>query len=240
MGHSLWVKPGEELRVGNAMSLSMTSGTKHNNTWHRGLCRAASRFGIHAACVRGSSQLLMFVLVGLGLGAGIGCASQRASNNVSIASQEYTAAFESARDVLREYKFTLERVDAQQGVITTAPKDSAGLATPWDTHQTYVSQDISDLVNHQQRRVRITFPDADVSLGAGKFVSVEVYVDRLHSPGLRVPSRATSLWTVSRDPVASARGVAYQYTVARERDTALEKRIADRVERRIRERANTT
>jgi hypothetical protein len=199
----------------------------------------AARGGLRNTLLRG---LLTFAAMLSGTLVGPGCASNRVDTNVRIAPDQYTAAFEAARDVLREYKFTLERVDAQQGIITTAPKDSAGLATPWDTQQTHLSQDISDFVNHQQRRVRVTFPQNTAVGGSGevtsdRLVQVEVYVDRLHSPGLRVPSRAPTLLSISRDPVANARGVAYQYPVTRQRDGELEKRIADRVQKRLEERA---
>jgi hypothetical protein len=162
------------------------------------------------------------------IGGVFGCASSRQSSAVEIAPAGREVAFEAARDVLREYRFTLERVDAQAGVITTAPRDSAGLAMPWDTQQTHLSQDVSDFVNHQQRRVRVLVDTR---------VDVEVFIDRVHSPGLRVPARATALWSVTDDPRESSRGAGYQYTVTRERDVALERRIADRIERRMNERA---
>jgi hypothetical protein len=68
-----------------------------------------------------------------------------------------SGAFDLARDVLREEGFILDRVDAAAGIITTRPKTTAGLATPWDAEQSSAEQEIDDLANRQQRTVRITF-----------------------------------------------------------------------------------
>lgn len=72
-----------------------------------------------------------------------------------------SGAFDLARDVLREEGFMLDRVDAAAGVITTRPKTTAGVATPWDSEQSSAEQEIDDLANRQQRTVRITFEPVD-------------------------------------------------------------------------------
>lgn len=172
--------------------------------------------------------LAVFIIAATG-----GCASSRPNSDVTFSQERYTQAFDAARDTLREYKFTLERVDADEGIITTASLDSAGLAAPWQTHQTHLSQDAGDFLNHQQRRARVTFVPVTIDGVTQRVAQVEVYVDRLHSPGLRVPARASTLWSVSNDPVAASRGVTYLHSVPRERDTSLEKRIADRIERKL-------
>ena len=60
-----------------------------------------------------------------------GCATSRPAE-FATAPGGYAAAFDAAREVLREFRFELERVDARSGIITTRPKATAGLATLWD------------------------------------------------------------------------------------------------------------
>lgn len=91
----------------------------------------------------------------LGLPAG-GCAGHT-PGPVDIPAGRYTAAFEAAKESLREAHFGLERVDAASGVITTTARQSGGLATPWDDDQSGFDQEWDDMLNQQSRRVRITF-----------------------------------------------------------------------------------
>ena len=66
-----------------------------------------------------------------------GCAgSGPRSAEFQVSPGQYARAFDEARDVLTGYRFELDRVDAAGGVIATAPKTTAGLATPWDSEQT--------------------------------------------------------------------------------------------------------
>lgn len=168
-----------------------------------------------------------------------GCASGREGSEVVVQKDAYAATFDATRRVLRSHRFELERVDAAAGVITTAAKNSAGFATPWDLDQTTFAQDLGDLINHQRRRVRVTFRDGMGKGGSGEtdvaggwgVADVEVFIDRVQSPGLRVPSRAPTLWSVATDPAQSARGVSYQYETPRTRDVELEKRLADEIEK---------
>ncbi len=166
-----------------------------------------------------------------------GCASRRAEPTVAMPAGGYAGGFDAAREALRSAGFELDRVDAQAGTITSQPRASSGLATPWDTQQSGFTQEVSDLLNQQRRRVRVTFTAAgtDTPPVAGEAVEarVEVYVDRLQHPGLRVPSRAATLWSVTRDPVRSERGLGSGYQTPVNRDRALERRIADEIERRM-------
>lgn len=167
-----------------------------------------------------------------------GCVSGRPEPTVTMAGGVYAAGFDAAREALRAAGFELDRVDAAAGTITSQPRASSGLATPWDTQQSGAMQELSDLLNQQRRRVRITFTAAGaqtppVSSGPVE-ATVEVYVDRLQQPGLRVPSKAVNLWTVTRDPAQAERGLGTAYQTAVQRDRELERRIADDIERRMR------
>lgn len=167
-----------------------------------------------------------------------GCASSRPDPSVTMAGDAYAAGFDAAREALREAGFELDRVDAAAGTITSQPKASSGLATPWDTQQSGMMQEVSDLLNQQRRRVRITFTAAGSQTPPGPSgpveATVEVYVDRLQQPGLRVPSKAVTLWSVTRDPVRAERGLGPGYQTPVQRDRELERRIADDIEHRLR------
>lgn len=89
----------------------------------------------------------------------VGCAGS-GRPEFRVAADDYTLTFDAARDVLADYRFMLSRVDARAGVITTTPKTTGGLFTPWDTEQSKLSQEWEDTLNKQRRRVEITFTPA--------------------------------------------------------------------------------
>src|SRR5688500_8446844 len=100
--------------------------------------------------------LILIVLALLG-----GCGSSKMlPSTFAVDAGRYGEAFDAAREVLRAARFDIDRVDAGGGVISTEPKRSAGLATPWDREQSTMGQEFEDLLNHQQRTVRITFEPA--------------------------------------------------------------------------------
>lgn len=142
----------------------------------------------------------------------------------------FEQAFDAARKVLSSHGFELERVDAVNGVISTAPKSSAGLATPWDLDQTTFKQEMDDFLNYQERRVRIEFA-RDAHLPDSKWVgNVTVNMYRHQTPGSRVPSKSATLWTATRDPLKDQQGLGLYYKVPTKRDTKLERRLAEEIE----------
>ncbi len=180
-----------------------------------------------AACVAG--------VVACAAASGLGGCAARGTGEFVVAPGAYPAVFDATRDVLRGSRFTLERVDAAEGVVTTRDKASPGLAAPWDTEQTTLTQEVSDLLNRQGRRVRVTFEGdegADPTRGR-----VEVTVYRVQSPGLRVSSRTWQTASFTTDPALSARGINVGSAVAATRDTYLEARLARAIEREAAKRA---
>jgi hypothetical protein len=168
-----------------------------------------------------------------------GCTSSATSSEFAVGSGRYGVAFDATREVLRDYRFQLERVDAQRGVITTQPKATAGLVAPWDREQSTLGQEAEDLVNNQTRVVRVSFENA---AGTGDAppdpagllkARVEVTVYRRQTPGLRVPSRAVGMTTVTTDPEAVKQGVGTEYNVAVTQDTRLAVRLAGEIEKRL-------
>lgn len=87
-----------------------------------------------------------------------GCASSKATDrSATIPAGRYAEAFDAARETLRDYRFTLSRVDARAGVIMTEPRFSYGLASPFDPVHATPRDRVRDFMNQQDRRVRITF-----------------------------------------------------------------------------------
>jgi hypothetical protein len=168
-----------------------------------------------------------------------GCGSRATSPEFQVGSGQYSMAFDATREVLRDYRFQLERVDAQQGVITTQPKATAGLVSFWDREQSTLGQEADDLVNNQSRVVRVSFENAagpvDAPVDPAGLVTarVEVTVYRRQTPGLRVPSRAVSMTTVASDPQEVARGTGSDYSVPVSQDTRLAARLAGAIEKRL-------
>ncbi len=169
-----------------------------------------------------------------------GCSSTPTSPDFEVAPNQYALAFDATRDVLRDYHFQLDRVDAAAGVITTLPKSTGGVATPWDSDQSSVGQEFDDLLNLQRRIVRVTFNDDDGARATGDTVDpalamharVEVTIYRMQTPGLRPSSRAIGMTSATLDPQAVAQGTGYAYEVPISQDSRLGARIAADIERR--------
>lgn len=166
-----------------------------------------------------------------------GCGASSPSHTFEISAGGYAAAFDATREALRASRFVLDRVDAGEGVITTQPKQTSGLATPWDSEQTSFSQEMEDTVHAQQRRVRVTFVprgDGASALGDGACTGrVEVVLERVNLVGWQPSSKAILQSGFTTDPVAQASGRGARYEVAMARDDALAARIAERVRRRL-------
>lgn len=159
-----------------------------------------------------------------------GCAV-KGTGAFDVGAGGYDRAFEASKQVLRDYRFTLERVDAQQGVITTRDKTSAGLSSPWDTQQSTLGQEFEEFLNQEYRVARVRFEGA--AEGGGRAGQVEVIVYRRHVPNLRLSSKTWQTAMAATDPLLMARGVGAAYNVPTERDSRLEARIARAIEKEI-------
>lgn len=146
-----------------------------------------------------------------------------------VAEGAYEKTFDAARLVLREQRFTLDRVDAQAGVITTTSQPAAGLIAPWETTQSSAEDEVEDLLHQQGRRVRVEFVENEG--GAPVRGVVTVAVERTQSAHVR-PSQIVGLTTQTFDPQAEARGQSGVYTVVVRRDDALAARLAKLIEQR--------
>jgi hypothetical protein len=119
-----------------------------------------------------------------------------ASGLVEIEGASYDEVFAAARQVLGEYRFGINRVDATRGVITSYAKRTEGLGSFWDREQSSLSQEWEDLANQQERTVRIEFGlDDDSEVVRAR---VRVYIERVHRPNWRVESESLRLSTFAR------------------------------------------
>jgi hypothetical protein len=170
-----------------------------------------------------------------------GCSSSSSVQTFDVAAGQYAAAFDATRDVLRERRFVLDRVDAGEGVVTSLPKPTSGFATPWDADQSSVADEVEDFIHAQQRRVRVSFvPQA----GEGTDLSnapcvgrVDVVLERMQLVGWQPSGKAILHSGFATDPVAQAQGRAARYEVPIARDDALAARIARDIRDRLRGRA---
>lgn len=137
----------------------------------------------------------------------------------------YPQVFDAARDTLAEYRFTLDRVDAARGVITTTPKQTAGLATPWDREQSNTGDEFADLVHQHERTARIIFEPPEAPTG----VRVEVVVDRVRRPNWRIETDAIRYSTFAEDPQAIRAGQRSEFRDAFREDRALADRLLARI-----------
>ncbi|MBY0313414.1 MAG: hypothetical protein K2W85_15210 [Phycisphaerales bacterium] len=159
---------------------------------------------------------------------------------VSFAAGQYPAAFDAAREELRDLGFVLDRVDAQLGVITTLPKGSGGLATPWDREQSSIEDEVNDAVHRAQRVVRIEYVPSDSSTPATDLrsfngnvnMAVGATLQRVNVPGWRLNTLGVLNSTYSRDPALDARGLSI-YAVPIRQDSELAAWLARRIATRL-------
>lgn len=162
-----------------------------------------------------------------------GAMSERGSVLATVATGDasYERVFDAAREVLGRHRFALNRVDAARGVITTYPKRTAGLGSPWDREQSSFGQEWEDLVNQQQRVVRVGF-ERDEQGGLVR-TTVEVDLLRTHRPYWRVEPESVRLSTHAgaRNLQGGREAASFEEVIGL--DTALAGRLAQAIERRL-------
>jgi hypothetical protein len=168
-----------------------------------------------------------------------GALSADAPAPIRIQPADYARVFDQIRDQLRDLGFILDRVDAQLGVITTMPKGTGGIMTPWDQEQSGLDDRLEDAVERHRRIVRIEFSPVGVPAGSPDIIDlrtekrpieaqVSVSLYRFHAPGWRLNTQGILESTRTHDPALDERGMG-DYGVAIRQDDALARRIADRI-----------
>lgn len=168
-----------------------------------------------------------------------GCSAPATSPGLTVPEGRYADAFDAARDVLRDQRFELDRVDARLGVLTTRVKPTDGLASPWDTEQTTLRQEWEDFANQQGRRVRVAFTPsgaqpADLLSYAGPVdVKVSVAMVRTERPGWRPSTSSVRSSSFAIDPEIEAQGRTPSYEVVAGDDDAFARRLAAKIRERL-------
>lgn len=157
---------------------------------------------------------------------------------LSVQATGYEEAFDAVKDELRAVGFTLARVDARHGVITTEPLVSAGLATPWVRAESTLEQEAAGYLHRNRRRAEATFTsedDADdLRLAEGAVsVRIRVYEDRVYRFGVQPHPTTVRLTSVSSDPSLAAVGAEPLFAEQVGEDDRLARRIADRLRERL-------
>lgn len=176
------------------------------------------------------------LLAGVGLG---GCAQPTPSPGFTFGAQRYAEVFQATKDTLREYEFELEQVDARGGVITTWPRQWAGLATPWIPQATDTESAVVGLIQHEMRSCRVTFAvvdpkdsHGDLRAATGEMTAnVEVTIHRVQRPGVRIGAASVRMRSQAIDPRLQEEGLQPAYATPAGVDNALAGRIAEAIEK---------
>ena len=185
--------------------------------------------------------------VSIGLITGVivlgGCAGQserrdnamgRAVVATPIADAHADQVFDAARETLMGFRFALDRVDARRGVITTHPKRTAGIATPWDKEQSGIDQEWEDLLNEQRRVVRIEFdPAGEQAADQERTMRIQVEVVRTHRPNWRIETESVRLSHHAQSRDADGVLEPGSFTEVVGLDERFAQRIADAIETRL-------
>lgn len=170
----------------------------------------------------------------------VGCTSPPPPTALTVEPDQYDAAFQAVKDVLRDFEFELDRVDARAGIITTVPRASSGIATPWIPHTSTAQDAFEGLAQFEQRTARVEFVPQDGKQSSERVepadltrtMRIEVQVERLYRPGRRVNATSVRLTSFTFDPRSShGGGNASGFASPQGKDAAL----ADRLMRAIRE-----
>jgi hypothetical protein len=193
-----------------------------------------------SAMSNGTRLKLYVGLVGAWLGLSIGCSGQQhygavgsdISTKIELSDTPTALVMDAVRDTLMEYRFAIDRVDARRGVVTTHPKRTAGLASPWDQEQSSLNQEWEDLFNEQRRVVRVEL-GRDASAAGVESVNVTVEVLRTSRPGWRVESESVRLSTHARSRGRDGELLASSSREVVGLDTPLAQRLVEAIESRL-------
>lgn len=165
--------------------------------------------------------------------------AQPLAANFDLEFDSYPTAFAATKDVLREAGFTLDRIDAQRGIMTTRPRSSAGIFTPWLDFSESLGGDVESALHAEWRRVRVHVLDRQTRepLRAGDApdrlsMQLEVIRERVQRPHRRTDPRLIRRTSFARESELVQREMQPGYTVPLDRDVELARRLLQEVERR--------
>lgn len=166
-----------------------------------------------------------------GMVAIVGCSNSAVYNGAEYrfeaSDSDRDRVIEAVREVLTEYRFVIDRVDARRGVVTTEYKSTQGIVSPWDGEQSSLREESADFVNQHERSVRVEIDDAGG-------VIVTVMVQRIHQPGRRIEteaiSRSSRMTIIGTDGKREPARLVTPIGI----DGRLAQRIGERIDKRVR------
>jgi hypothetical protein len=117
------------------------------------------------------------------------------------------------------------------------PKNTSGLATPWDREQRSFEKELEDLMHQQSRRVRVTLakpqPKEGVPTDGITVLTVDCWIERQQRPDARPHARMPGV--VGTSPDATVAPDAREGSTIVSRDDAHARAIVDAIVRRCRD-----
>lgn len=166
-------------------------------------------------------------------------------NRLDVTTDSFDRVFLASVDVLRDWRFVVNRKDRRQGIVSAAPRTAAAAFEPWQPDAFRSDRTWDSTVNYQRRRVRIeiapTDPATVVESNGGPVSAYQLNVvcelDRRYYPPQQLTTAAvtkiqfTNSRTV-RKPVRTEAGVQEAYWQPVGRDGGFERALAAAIMRR--------
>jgi hypothetical protein len=151
--------------------------------------------------------------------------------SANLDSPEADRLWDSAQDTLREYRFRLDRVDRQEGVITTLPAGSKHFFELW-RKDVATREDLWEAtVNPLRRWIEVRFKAGEA--GGWSELAVVVHKERLSAQDRQFNS-TTAAYQYFGDTLPATTGEArltstHEHWIDLGRDPALEERLLKRI-----------
>lgn len=165
-----------------------------------------------------------------------------ASPAPTVSTDSFDRVFLASIDVLRDWRYVVNRKDRRQGIVSAAPRIASSVAEPWQPDATRSDRAWESTINFQRRRIRIeiapTDPATVVESNGGPVSAYQLNVvcelDRRYYPPQQLTSAAVTKirFTNSRSvrkPIRTEAGVEEAYWAPAGRDHAFERELANAI-----------
>lgn len=189
---------------------------------------------------------LVLVIAGVVLLQCGGCGVRGSVPALMVTGRTYEEAFDTAVEVLRDARFTIDRVDRRHGVITTEARVSSTIVEPWRPDNATVGMSVDSTLNYQRRSIRVEFAPAEegaepdvardlTAVEAEREIPVRVTctIERAHRPNRRVETTALSRSSQAIDPKLRERGIGALFWEPVARDQYWEQTIRATISSRL-------
>lgn len=165
-----------------------------------------------------------------------------ASSAPAVSTESFDRVFLASVDVLRDWRFVVNRKDRRQGIVSTSPRVASSVVEPWQPDATRSDRTWESTLNYQRRRIRIEIAPTDpatVVESSGQPVSayqlnVICEFDRRYYPPQQLTTAAVTKirFTNSRSvrkPIRTETGLEEAYWAPAGRDHAFERELANAI-----------